>query len=573
MAFQDESNIIIESNGNVIDAAAFLQKDFEEQLASGGLPFTEFCSLCVDDAGPDVEDALGLADPDNWKSTLTPGEKKQLEEANKAKHVLVKSIEKNVLKVFQEMKTYRNLMIPENAVPFINNLGRLYEEECSRLASPLDRFLQKTNPPDPEKRQWILSALADYVFLLAADLYVREAIGTEYGKLRRGDGVLNRCFRDTVWAYLKPPEGLFSEIRRNAGIPERMIHTRDINDHLQFLQMMDSRGPEGKHNLRFVTLDPEDYGSTLPKTGRLRMGLAVLTGNPATGFPRIPGTTEFTVSHSKEYEKRFRRAVRKILREAAKEHVNILAFPEYMITGELLRVIQSELDKITSAGEWRELLFIVAGTRWTEDNCNRTTVLSRYGTVLGVSDKIAPFETKMKSGKSRIFLKEKLDHPGKEILVLDVRGIGRFMFPICRDVCVREDAGGQPLARYLVDKLQPDMLLVPAWSSSVEGGFEESFREIASSGKTAVLCNCCEAVFVKGKPKINPPEILVGHPRKDPKHPSHITGVSEKLHCEKCKDGICRNDPCMFVLELQVDVQTMTGETDMILSHLHRSDL
>ena len=547
MAFQDEINIIIESNGNVIDVAALMCKFVKELLALISMSFTEFCSLCVDDAGPDVEDALGLADPDNWKSTLTPGEKKQLEEANKAKHVLVKSIEKNVLKVFQEMKTYRNLMIPENAVPFINNLGKLYEEECSRLASPLDRFLQKTNLPDPEKRQRILSALAAYVFLLAADLYVREAIGTEYGKLRRGDGVLNRCFRDTVWSYYKPPEGLFSEIRRNAGIPERMTHTRDINDQLQFLQMMDSRGPEGKHNLRFVTMDPEDYGATVPEAGRLRMGLAVLTGNPATGFPRIPGTTEFTVSHSKEYEKRFRRAVRKILREAAKEHVNILAFPEYMITGELLRVIQSELDKITSAGEWRELLFIVAGTRWTEDNCNRTTVLSRYGTVLGVSDKIAPFETKMKSGKSRIFLKEKLDHPGKEILVL--------------------------LARYLVDKLQPDMLLVPAWSSSVEGGFEESFREIASSGKTAVLCNCCEAVFVKGKPKINPPEILVVHPRKDPKHPSHITGVPERLHCEKCKDGICRNDPCMFVLELQVDVQTMTGETDMILSHLHRSDL
>ena len=200
MAFQDEINIIIESNGNVIDVFALMCKFVKELLALISMSFTEFCSLCVDDVGPDVEDALGLADPDNWKSTLTPGEKKQLEEANKAKHVLVKSIEKNVLKVFQEMKTYRNLMIPENAVPFINNLGKLYEEECSRLASPLDRFLQKTNLPDPEKRQRILSALAAYVFLLAADLYVREAIGTEYGKLRRGDGVLGlwrglRCLR------------------------------------------------------------------------------------------------------------------------------------------------------------------------------------------------------------------------------------------------------------------------------------------------------------------------------------------------------------------------------------------
>ena len=58
MAFQDEINIIIESNGNVIDVFALMCKFVKELLALISMSFTEFCSLCVDDVGPDVEDAL-----------------------------------------------------------------------------------------------------------------------------------------------------------------------------------------------------------------------------------------------------------------------------------------------------------------------------------------------------------------------------------------------------------------------------------------------------------------------------------------------------------------------------------
>ena len=332
--------------------------------------------------------------------------------------------------------------------------------------------------------------------------------------------------------------------------------------------MIDRRNLREKTNVTIAIPSPA-IGFSIPGDGKVRVGLSVMTSKMETEFPLVSGTSEFTVSHTADYDEKYKDSVLHGLRTGAEEHLHILVFPEYMITEGLLRVIMEDLERTNG---WNELWFVLAGTRWTPDNRNRLTVISRYGTILGVSDKIEPFQKEIKKpgGGSRI-ISEKLDHPGEEILFLDIPGIGRFQFPVCRDVCVCSGTFESSLADRLAGYLQPDMIIVPAWSNSVENGFANAFISFAERGAVSILCNCCEPVFLGGNVQTNPPKVLVGHPVKSNPHSNRVTGTAEMRDCKVCSAGPCREE-CMFVIELSLEEAVMTGGSNMISDFLHRSN-
>lgn len=130
----------------------------------------------------------------------------------------------------------------------------------------------------------------------------------------------------------------------------------------------------------------------------------------------------------------------------------------------------------------KNLLFVVAGSGWSEDDNNVACIYSYKGKLLGKQYKSVKFHKEDDVGKGYV---EGLKNPGLENTICEAEGMGQFMFAICRDVSERSNT------REMARIFRPQFLLVPAWSPSVHNGFKEQFCEIvAQNHRTYNEINC-----------------------------------------------------------------------------------
>lgn len=132
-----------------------------------------------------------------------------------------------------------------------------------------------------------------------------------------------------------------------------------------------------------------------------------------------------------------------------------------------------------------ELMFVVAGSGWTEDSNNVSCIYGDDGFPLGKVYKYSAYDN-IKGGVKYF---EKLQDPGKEITLLKIPGIGIFQTEICRNVSENE------FCSKLAKVFGAQFLLITAWSSSVNIGFKKQVDSIVSSNHRTctAMSNCCAA--------------------------------------------------------------------------------
>lgn len=233
-----------------------------------------------------------------------------------------------------------------------------------------------------------------------------------------------------------------------------------------------------------------------------------------------PGRTlngPFYVEYVEAWEESNRRYVTNLLEMAVRQGANIVIFPEFIMSTATKEAVKDCLRNIEYSSKQR-LLLVLAGTcyHWdgTERGNNILHILNADGIEIGCYYKYSPFLqqaeervhgadlllTKKSVGKElgegketnqlRQYLKncEILSDPGKECVLLDVEGVGRILPAICRDVI--DGVFTEQLSKLFM----PSLLMVPAWSPSVES-FRPHFEQLANTIHTAsFLCNCCNAV-------------------------------------------------------------------------------
>lgn len=209
----------------------------------------------------------------------------------------------------------------------------------------------------------------------------------------------------------------------------------------------------------------------------------------------------------------------KLLEEAIKNKANIIVFPEYVLSEQMLSAVQSKLAQMNIEDK-KYLIMVFAGTNYCLDDRggngnNVLHVLSSGGYEIGRYYKYSAYNTQYSErahGSVRpngyefsetgdcweigSYLKncELLSDPGKECCLFDVDVIGRILPSICRDVI------DDKYTDNLVKLFLPTMLMVSAWSKSISG-FEPYFHKYAETVHTSsLLCNCCNAVEYDGKP-------------------------------------------------------------------------
>lgn len=257
---------------------------------------------------------------------------------------------------------------------------------------------------------------------------------------------------------------------------------------MYILESRDCRGEKAPNVISLSFDIPEEAPSLLHNPADLelidnvlKVALIPFWGQQITDFKWTDGA-KFVIRYSEQYIDFATKRAIALLEAAIDRKANIIVFPEFVCAPLVqCRIGEYLLDQYRRAPlRLKELIFVMAGSGWTNDNNNVMNMFDRCGNTIGEYYKYSKF---WKDSSL-----EGLSDPGKKCTIIDVPGLGRILPSICRDISNKEYTEG------LIDSFRPFLLFTSAWSTSVEGGFKNQYDFFAKRYMvTSMLCNCCEA--------------------------------------------------------------------------------
>lgn len=396
----------------------------------------------------------------------------------------------------------------------------------------LYRAIEKTRDKLAAYGEWD-ELTVPYYILMAIDRYVAAQIYCEIGPL-------NKSYRENTYIYFESGNYAIREAAESKSIDfPAVISDTSIGREFEHLIFLKKEVCKNKGIPKVVSLyiDKEDQKrQSLIKGGVFKVAVIPFGRHGMTLFPIKEGG-RFTVQYTGEHMKNgIVRAIR-LLEETIASGANIIVFPEFICNQEIQEALQEKLKELqqTHPKKIQELLLVIAGTRWSDDDNNICYLYGYDGRCLGRQYKHAHFSDIKVSEKKCV---EGLQNPGKETTLIEIDGLGKILTGICKDVSMRT------YTKQLADIFFPQFLFVPAWSGSVKNAFSQQLKEItARNHKTcSVVCNCCEA--------INNQEFreVVGIATIPYKRYTTVVGKEREIkrkqkHCMQCDKG-----GCFFVL-------------------------
>lgn len=382
-------------------------------------------------------------------------------------------------------------------------------------------------------------ATVPFFILMAIDRYVLAQKGKYTQK-----APLNVNYRESVLIYLNVNGGMMEEAMENNHF-SNVILDLSVRKQLQHLIVLDRKELlEDINPPQVVTLWlEEEKKRRIQESKKLKIAVIPFGNQKMVEFSLDKGA-HFQVTYEKEHMEKGKERALKLLEDAISAKANIIVFPEYVCFQEIQDAIQErlkELDK-RKPSRLQELLFVVAGTGWIERD-NICSIYNHRGVLLGKQYKYSEYAD-LKQNK----MVENLNNPGKEITLIDIEGIGKTLIGICRDISNRS------LIRMLAESFAPQLLLIPAWSSSVNIGFKEQLKEISAQNHNtcSVMCNCCEAMG--GAESLKKECGIIVTPYKK----GSVVVGKERMICRttKCIQD-CSEGSCIFLIELNFESEAV----------------
>lgn len=519
-------------NKNWFDIAAFACQDLFDVLDDHGIKVTEFCNIYL-------KKGYGMINPNLFSLGLPYDAEKAWDEDNREEDDF--SVIHDIAHILEKCE------------------GRTVEEELRKeleVAAAMFEAKEDQMKEFLHKPELTKEALA-YALICGVDLFLyHEKSGKQKRKM---SGPLNRLAFENVQLFLRPMTGLW----KNSDYGTDNLNQIGINEDLKKLLVLRKGDlPAGSEVSVSILDQTEDISWKLREDADITLRVAVvpLCHELVTKFVYDTGAY-FHVEYTDEYNEKFKEIALKFLETAIERGCHVVVFPEFMISKAILQGLKNKLRKLDDSGsKTGNLTLVCAGSRWDRkgknpefiDN-NISTLLDCHGTEIARQYKSIPYRSKDKRAV------EKLDTPGKEVSLVDVIGLGRVQLSVCRDVCTTLPESNHKL---IFSLFQPNLVLVPAWSGSIEGGFKEGFRDISVAGAVSVLGNCCEAVTFmlkqKGKDLSPRPQsafrVFTGIPAIDDN--SRIA----RVRCPYFSQEPCQPENCMITYDITIRKDEMQGE-------------
>lgn len=221
---------------------------------------------------------------------------------------------------------------------------------------------------------------------------------------------------------------------------------------------------------------------------RLRIGICPFTAQSLCDFApsalvelkRSIGSS-FTVEYHESIDNLFDSVILPALLEAMRSGCQILVFPEIVFAPSFHNRLVDALRERNGASS---LMLVLAGSTWDKEKRQNCTYLyDGKGNLLGKYYKHEPY---VRFEDSEMVTEGLLFPDGPDTLV-DIPGLGRIMPAICKDVVTNNS-----IALRLVDALHPQLVCIPAMSSSIQRGFESQLKFLAERKLTiSCMANLC----------------------------------------------------------------------------------
>ena len=330
-------------------------------------------------------------------------------------------------------------------------------------------------------------------------------------------GPLNNYSEQGFYFYLSPPRTLIADsMEKNRIIKGRKTLEPDpgglkLNNYM-IVRKDSLSGYTPKVNIYRLSRNNPSFESET-----LNAVIVPFFNEPWFGFNIDSSTLEFSIISSSEYNTIINEAMLNIIIESDKNGQNIIVFPEMSMNDDTLTYMKKNLlyHKLNNI----KLIFL--GSHWSS-NSNTAYVLSKEGTELLTYSKKQPFEYFDKDTNSTY--REGIKSTQKTIDYIDIEGIGRISYVICRDFT------DVTIDYICVDIMQSFLSVISAFSPKVDIMEEQAVATAASKYRITILCNACSSLKQSG---------FFAQPSLNEKKRKIFTEIENEEHCSKCTYCSC----------------------------------
>ena len=223
--------------------------------------------------------------------------------------------------------------------------------------------------------------------------------------------------------------------------------------------------------------------------------------------------------------------------QACEVGADIVIFPEMLGDSELIRLdstyseAMDAMIKDAEAKGFAAPLMTLLPT-WWHDNSNELYSISALNERLFVQQKQIPYNLLRANDKKEYT--EALIHPKREVQVLHIDGLGRFTFPICKDLLEPD------YQKLLIQTLHSTFVICPSYSQG-KTQFDLASLSGRPFGCYIIWLNTCSAMH-----------------NKQPDHigwiASPVVTEPQRNLCPRCKWKCgSDSDACLFLIRLSLD--------------------
>lgn len=218
------------------------------------------------------------------------------------------------------------------------------------------------------------------------------------------------------------------------------------------------------------------------ENGPLKIAVFSFGNRPWFSLPPSEGPSELCVAYTPEQDEAIVQTYVHALKLAEQYGADLAAFPELALGAAAREKLRNRLQAM--ALQMRHLKLIFAGSEWV-NGVNAAYILTASGKLLLSQKKREPFEVKKTHQWEAL-----VDHEN-QLLFLDVAGLGRISYVICRDFL--------DMAERLVraDLLGSGLWIASCYTPEIKP-FLAAARELAALyGAVTLVCNACSAAAQK----------------------------------------------------------------------------
>ena len=301
-----------------------------------------------------------------------------------------------------------------------------------------------------------------------------------------------------------------------------------------------------------------DEENQIQKKQKVTIAVSPLTNQPLApnecsfydlGTPADPDR-RFSVQF-RDSTNQLARRILKDIEAAGNEGVDIVIFPEMYGCKETVTATDALEDPLPEAnvlaraakslGEKLPRLILLP--TWWHDHTNDLYVRSSPERVQCVQQKQFPFPCQRK--EDELWYREDLQGQDHVIHMVHIPGLGRFAFPICRDIIEETD-----YVNLMRKTLWATFLLCPSYSPGktqfLQRGSTQEF------GCYTVWCNACVAAYSDGRPAN-----YVGFVASPLLSEERITYFQPQCNGKCGPDGVC-----LFLIDLKWDGSELSGSVE-----------